>query len=66
MLHDVPSGQIERLQVALQVCAFYNDLNNEEIAQNIMTLLIDNASKHPVSFSRDLPIFGNVKNMQLV
>ncbi|KAL5253775.1 hypothetical protein ACHWQZ_G013519 [Mnemiopsis leidyi] len=40
-------SEIERLQIALQVCAFYNDLNNEEIAQNIMTLLIDNATKHP-------------------
>ncbi|XP_063682967.1 uncharacterized protein LOC134817643 [Bolinopsis microptera] len=39
-------SEIERLQVALQVCSFYNDLNNEEIAQNIMALLIENSSKH--------------------
>ena len=43
--------QIEKLQIALQVCSFYTELNNEEIAQNIITLLLDSGAKHQVTFT---------------
>lgn len=39
-------SEIEKLQIALQVCSFYTELNNEEIAQNIITLLLDSGAKH--------------------
>ena len=40
--------QIEKLQIALQVSAFYSAVSNEELAQNILSLLLDSASQKQV------------------
>lgn len=43
--HIATISEIEKLQIALQVSAFYTSVSNEELAQNILSLLLDTASQ---------------------
>eukprot|EP00116_Pleurobrachia_bachei_P015388 sb/3475650/ len=51
-------SRIDKLQIALQVCSFYNQVKDEEAAQNIMVLLLDCAAKHKTGIPYLISVYG--------